>query len=122
MKLRRKAYTVGLNTEDGHTEQVVEVTPADMLRAETEGRRYGLPANIQDAPLGYTTLWCYVAMVRTGAYAGKWQQFVQVDLYDFEPVKAEDGEQAGTTVDPTTEAPSASASPSPSTTATPATG
>lgn len=113
--LKRKRYVVGLVDGDQVTEHEIEVAPADMLRAEIEGRRYGI-ASPQEAPIHTATLWVYLALVRLELYAGSWQQFSSTDLYDFEPL-AEDAP-----VDPTQPDTSGSASPSPSTSETPATG
>lgn len=48
----------------------VTILHADQLRAELLGPRLGLPS-MKDAPMHYTSLWVYSALVRLKKYDGK---------------------------------------------------
>lgn len=79
------------NPEAPPREVTVAVRNGDQLRAELEGSKLGLAGRgMSAAPLNYTTLWLWAAMVRTGEFTGNVQQF-RASLVVFEPVKA-DGE------------------------------
>ena len=79
---------------------VVTITHGDQLRAELEGPRHGLHS-MKDAPMHYTTLWVWAAMVRSGTYAGKFGQFKADDLADLSPVKDDQVQEDGDDADPT---------------------
>jgi hypothetical protein len=81
---------------------VVTITHGDQLRAELEGKRHGLES-MKDAPLHYTTIWVWAAMVRTGDYADKFGAFKAHGLAELQPVEQEGGDQEA---DPTNPAPS----------------
>lgn len=85
----RDRYTATVMTPDpaGMTEptlvdHTVEITPADQLRAELEGRKQGL-GPMSETPLAYTLLWIWCALTRTHLYAEDWQTFINRDLYGY---------------------------------------
>ena len=101
MPLQRFAFIVHLRPSPTDTnlgapdvrELPVSVEFTDQLRTELEGPRRGITP---DTPIHLTTMWCYHALVRTGQYAGKFQDFKDRDLVGLERV-SEDGDE----VDPT---------------------
>lgn len=97
-RLTRPKYLVALG--DGAETLEVDIAPGDQFRAELEAGKWGLP-KIGDAPQLHTALWCYCALLRLKLYAGDWPTFKNTDLYAWEPVRDEDGEQVETPVDPT---------------------
>lgn len=101
MPLLYPRYEVWVTTEDtpDPVRHEVTVTHGDQLRAELEGPRHGL-RKMQDAPLHYTTLWCWCALVRTGAYSGPFQQFKN-DVAQLDPITDPAGDHATVTEDPT---------------------
>lgn len=133
MVMRNPVYDVYLTPPEGYEGDLdadgmvhhrIEVRNQDVLRAELEGNRQGLPANPSDLPQNTVSLWAWSTLVRERLYDQPYQGFVQDDCYSIEPVRNEVGEVAGVPVDPTRPAaPSVSGSPSPDTTeAGPATG
>lgn len=121
MALKRQKYRVWLagpvttEGEDSTIETTIEVRHADMLRAEFEAKKQGIPPISDGFPMNHTTVWIWCALVRLEQYAGPYQQFSQVDLLEFDSVKDEDG--GSTDVDPTPADKSASPSSLPATTA-----
>jgi hypothetical protein len=107
-KMNRPQYHVWMNPtprEDGALQDpeylgVVTITHGDQLRGELEGARQGL-GDMKSAPMHYTTIWVWAAMVRTGQYAGKFGQFKADDLAELQPIKEPDDDQDGADVDPT---------------------
>lgn len=64
-------YTVLYVDDNGDQhEESVTILHGDQLRAELLGPRLGLPA-MKDAPMHYTSLWVYSALVRLKKYEGK---------------------------------------------------
>lgn len=105
--LSRPQFHVWMNTRASADDQpepeyvgVVTITHGDQLRAELEGPRHGLHS-MKDAPMHYTTLWVWAAMVRSGTYAGKFGQFKADDLADLSPVKDDQVQEDGDDADPT---------------------
>lgn len=85
----------------------VVIAHQDKLRAEVEAKsRRGVTQSIADAPITWTTLFVWYALVRTKQYLGSWELFKNRDCLDLEEGDAE-------RVDPTQPAPT-SGSPSPS--------
>lgn len=72
MKIETHTYAVALAGEDEARE--VTVIYGDMLRGELEGGRLHLPP-IKEAPMHYTALWVWAALVRTGAYDRDFRTF-----------------------------------------------
>lgn len=77
MPLKRLIFTVYLDDPDQPDaepiEHVVEVRAGDQLRAELEGKKRGV--KLEDA-MHQSHLWVWAAMVRTGTFAGKFEEFV----------------------------------------------
>lgn len=98
-------YTV-LFTTPGDTpaqvEETVTILHADQLRAELVAPRLGLPS-MKDAPMHYTSLWCWAALVREGKYDGKPQQW-KTDCLAMQALENDTGARPGepeTAADPT---------------------
>lgn len=87
-------FTVLVRDADEHAaEHVVTIRHGDQLRAELEGPRLRLPA-LDDAPIAYMTLWCWAALVRSGAYDGKAAQFLgQAPAFDGDCLGVEEYEE-----------------------------
>lgn len=93
-KMNRPQFHVWMNPADPETVPdpiyvgVVTVTHGDQLRAELEGKRHGLES-MKEAPLHYTTIWVWAALVRTGLYDDKFGAFKSGHLAELQPVKRE---------------------------------
>lgn len=121
MPLQRFKYRVQLAEpfiQDSPFE--VEITHADLLRAELEAGKQGLPVDPRKAPQQTTTLWVWAALVRTGVIDRNYRSFRDGDgdgepcLVGFEQVTDPAGQHAAVDVDPTSEGiNSPSASPAP---------
>lgn len=110
MPLHRRVYDVHLNpagydptTADpfdvaGVTTRRVVVTHADQMRGELEAGKRGLSA---DQPQNLTSVIVWCALVRTGAYTGKYDQFRNLDCAGMESPDPET--EAANVVPPTTE-------------------
>ena len=106
MPLPKSAFHVELESQPDvvHT---VEIRPTDQIVGEQTGVRFGMGA-MKDAPMAYTHLWIWAAMVRTGLYAGDWPAF-RADLVAIEKVRTpedDDPDEDGPVVDPTVAGPS----------------
>lgn len=84
VNLKRPAFHVlmapeGVDPDTAADEQLethhVVVHAADQLRAELEAGKLGIASGGKDRPMAITMLWLWAAMVRTGAYTGKWATF-----------------------------------------------
>lgn len=82
----------------------LECINPDMLRFETEGHKYGLSREIQDAPFTYMTFVAWAALKRLGKYDGDWPTFKTRDCVVMVPI---DADEAGD-VPPTQPAPAPS--------------
>ena len=102
MPLTQHRYLIALdNLDDVHE---VAITPADQLRAETEGNRKGLVEPKRQGTL-VTLLWLWAASRRTGIVGKdeKFEPFVE-RLAAWDAVKDEAGDPVVDEVDPTQEA------------------
>lgn len=107
MPLQRYRYTVAL---EDHTDPLeVEVTHGDLLRAELEAGRQGIPVDPRKAPQQTTTLWVWAALVRTKVVDLDYRTFRDGDpakdippaLIGFEQARDSTGEPAAVDVPPT---------------------
>lgn len=108
MTFTRSRYTIHLDDGSAHE---VEVTHQDMLRAEQQAHRMGLPG-LADAPMTHSSLWAWAALKRMKVLDAKPVEFLNVRLVamekvrelddDGEPLRDDDGELVGDpAVDPT---------------------
>lgn len=90
-KLDRPAFHVwvGTDPDDAAPEYVgvVTITNADQLTAETQAKGLGL-RDIKAAPMHYTNLWIWAAMVRRQLTADKFQVFTK--RMEYRPVKEQE--------------------------------
>lgn len=95
---RKKTVLVAyLKDGDAERDVVVEILNFDRIKAEKMGPSMGLPVQTDGANLQYASLYLFFALTRVGEYTGKWGQFSEEDLLDFDPVDDEDAEE----LDPT---------------------
>lgn len=82
--LKRPAYFAWVAPDDTDPDTIdpdqlvahhVVVHHADQLRAELEAGKLGLPKGGTGTPMHLTALWLWAALVRTGRFAGGFQQF-----------------------------------------------
>lgn len=93
----------------------VNVRQGDIIRAELEGNKQGLPDGSK-AAMTATTLWCWAALHRAGDLDCKWSEF-RTRCIAVQAVKGANGKALEPAVDPTQPAPSGPPSSSPPTTA-----
>lgn len=93
--------------ESGSVSWEVRVAPADMLRAEETGPRFGI-TNPQTQAIAITLMWLWAASVREGHTNAAWPDF-RANVVDFEKI----GEAAVDPTRPGASTPSPSPSPPP---------
>ncbi len=87
-----EAYELGEG--EGYDVHTVAILHADQLLAEQAGPRYGLGADIKAAPMAYTTLWCWAALVRMGIDPPEFPIFKGL-VISIDPVKAAAADPTG---------------------------
>lgn len=95
-------FTVMFTKGEDQVVETVTILHADQLRAELTAPRLGLPS-MKDAPMHYTSLWCWAAATRLGLYDGKPQQW-KTDCLGIEKEQPDEGARPGepeTAADPT---------------------
>lgn len=110
MPLQRYRYRVEIAdpTHPDGTTIDVEVTHADLLRAELEANKHGLPVDPRKIPMQTTTLWVWASLVRTRVIDVDYRTFrdgnPQLEqpptLIGLEQIKGDDGTAATVDVDP----------------------
>lgn len=99
MAMKHQQFTVAMADPDGGepTEHVVTIILVDQLRAELDGKKYGIDSKLK---MHTAALWAWAAMTRLELYKGKFGEFqsacLGLELY------APDGPaDSGVDVDPT---------------------